>query len=339
MSYDYLVFICRCQPLHYGHLQVINQALDLAPNLIIILGSANSPRTTRNPFTFAERVEMISEALGDKAERVTFAPAPDILYNDDMWVSNIQRLVNEIAPAHKQIGLIGCQKDFSSYYLKLFPNWSSVSIRPLYVGGGMLFNSTFIREQWLMDQRINNDWMPSPIGDYLERFKKTDAYALLQEEFEFDRNYDPRAFDNDIVCCVDAVVIQSGHVLLVRRKNVPGKGLLALPGGHVNKDETFIEAVVRELKEETMISDRHGKIPPGRLQSYIESKELFDNPNRSSRARVISMAYLFRLPNQTELFSVKGDDDAESAHWVRLGDIRHEEMFEDHGSILMKMVA
>ena len=36
----------------------------------------------------------------------------------------------------------------------------------------------------------------------------------------------------------DAVVIQSGHVLLVKRRTAPGKGLWALPGGFLKEVST-----------------------------------------------------------------------------------------------------
>jgi bifunctional NMN adenylyltransferase/nudix hydrolase len=52
---------------------------------------------------------------------------------------------------------------------------------------------------------------------------------------------------------VDAVVVQSGHVLLVKRKAMPGAGLWALPGGFLNQEETLLDGAIRELKEETKI--------------------------------------------------------------------------------------
>ncbi len=51
--------------------------------------------------------------------------------------------------------------------------------------------------------------------------------------------------------CVGAVVIENGHILLIRRGRPPGAGLWSLPGGRVEHSETLAEAVVRELREET----------------------------------------------------------------------------------------
>ncbi|MCS5525466.1 MAG: NUDIX hydrolase, partial [Candidatus Poseidoniaceae archaeon] len=50
---------------------------------------------------------------------------------------------------------------------------------------------------------------------------------------------------------VDAVVITNGEILLITRGREPWKGMLALPGGFVDKGEDPEIAVLRELKEET----------------------------------------------------------------------------------------
>ena len=49
---------------------------------------------------------------------------------------------------------------------------------------------------------------------------------------------------------VGAVVIRDEKVLLVKRRNPPGKGLWSIPGGRVELGETLKEAAEREIKEE-----------------------------------------------------------------------------------------
>ena len=49
---------------------------------------------------------------------------------------------------------------------------------------------------------------------------------------------------------VDAVVVRGEEVLLIRRGKQPWEGMLAFPGGFVDKGEDPEVAVVRELKEE-----------------------------------------------------------------------------------------
>lgn len=61
-------------------------------------------------------------------------------------------------------------------------------------------------------------------------------------------------FDNTptVVCVI--VENNKGQVLTVRRANEPGKGLLGLPGGYHMRGETWQEAGIREVKEETDVS-------------------------------------------------------------------------------------
>ena len=53
---------------------------------------------------------------------------------------------------------------------------------------------------------------------------------------------------------VTGVVIKNNKVLLARHTYGGGKGLLIVPGGYVNADETPQEALVREYMEETKVT-------------------------------------------------------------------------------------
>lgn len=53
------LIVMRGQPLHYGHIRVIDEALKLCDMVIIILGSTQEHGTSRNPFTYGERKKMI----------------------------------------------------------------------------------------------------------------------------------------------------------------------------------------------------------------------------------------------------------------------------------------
>ena len=80
-QFDYLVFIGRFQPFHLGHKSVIDQALTLAKDVIILIGSANLPRSTRNSFTVAERTKMILGAYSaEDAARIHCVGLDDALY-------------------------------------------------------------------------------------------------------------------------------------------------------------------------------------------------------------------------------------------------------------------
>jgi len=130
------------------------------------------------------------------------------------------------------------------------------------------------------------------------------------------------------------VVIQSGHVLMIKRRSEPGKGLWALPGGFVNAntDKSVEDAAIRELREETGI-----KVPAPVLRGSIVRSRVFDAVDRSARGRTITHAFHIQLPDG-ELPKVKGSDDAEKARWVPIAEVRSDQCFEDHYEILQHFV-
>lgn len=347
------VFIGRFQPLHIGHEHVIRQALEKVDKLIILVGSANIARNPKNPFTYKEREAMIQSAFTYETvaeKRIIIAPLDDHFYSDTAWVTQVQRKVRELMLEHGnadnfkangiadfKVSLTGYGKDASSYYLNMFSGcgWENIQINSQFG----TFGSTDIRKG--MFQRIPNiadNVLSKNVSSQMAAFTYTDTFKNLLEDAEYYKEY-PKIWGKGPFVTADAVVIQSGHILLVERGQAPGRGLLALPGGFVNPNERIRDGAIRELREETNIRDGKGQIPPAMLASFIEDSrtEVFDAPNRSLRGRVITHAFLFRMPERRELFKVKGGDDAAHANWYRLGDIDPTMMFEDHWSIIEKM--
>ncbi|WP_179505041.1 MULTISPECIES: bifunctional nicotinamide-nucleotide adenylyltransferase/Nudix hydroxylase [unclassified Sphingomonas] len=347
---DFGVFIGRFQPLHLGHEHVISHALERVKHLIVLVGSANVARDPRNPFTYAEREAMLRRAFRhEMAEgRLIVAPLDDHLYSDTAWVAQVQRVVRGIVLDHGnhhgfqnhgisdfRVALTGYGKDASSYYLKLFPEWENLQIDSQYG----TFSSSHVRRRYF--QRIPEvpaTILPASVAQFMQEFMLGEVFRGLLEEAEYLEAY-PAQWGKGPFVTADAVVVQSGHILLVERGGHPGKGLLALPGGFVAADERIRDAAIRELREETAISDGKGQIPPAMLASFIEDARtrVFDAPTRSLRGRIITHAFLFRLPERRKLFSVKGGDDAAHARWYRFGDLSPDMLFEDHWAIIEAM--
>lgn len=77
---------------------------------------------------------------------------------------------------------------------------------------------------------------------------------------------DGRTYPARPILAVSAAVIRDGKVLIVRRARPPAGGLYTLPGGGVEVGETLIEAVLREVREETALT-----IEPIALAGYREA--------------------------------------------------------------------
>jgi len=53
---------------------------------------------------------------------------------------------------------------------------------------------------------------------------------------------------------VSASIFRNDQILLVRRARQPGQGAYTLPGGRVEFGETLVEAITREVREETSLT-------------------------------------------------------------------------------------
>ncbi|MBU2935252.1 MULTISPECIES: NUDIX hydrolase [Pacificibacter] len=107
-----------------------------------------------------------------------------------------------------------------------------------------------------------------------------------------------------------AVVLRDDCALLVQRKNPPDAGTWGFAGGHVEFGETFAEAAVRELFEETGVQAK-----PVQL---IETAEFI---HRDAQGEVTHHFVLGAVLCDYVSGEPVADDDALDAAWVPLEDI------------------
>jgi bifunctional NMN adenylyltransferase/nudix hydrolase len=334
-EFDTLVYIGRFQPFHNGHLKTIQKAQELASRVVVIVGSANEPRTYKNPFTFEERASMIQKQI-PWLDPVSIEPLDNSAYNDAAWASNVQSIVSkyEVMDEDSKTGIIGHKKDGSSYYLDMFPQWEFVDVplvEPL--------DATEIRDKYFRTSG-NMNWfdgvVPPTTKNFLIDFSQTDEFSQLIKEREFIKTY-KKQYEQlpypPVFVTVDAVVFHAGSVLMVKRRSEPGKGLLAFPGGflNANSDKSIEDGMVRELKEETKID-----VPDKVIRGSIKKTRVFDKIDRSERGRTITHAYHIVFDDfRVNRPKVKGSDDAEKAMWIPINEIKRSDCFEDHYDMLM----
>lgn len=336
MTHDVAVVIGRFQLLHHAHLALLRQALDLAPRVVVLIGSACQAPSPRNPFTWQERAGVLQQALPPtQRQRLDLVPVPD-LWDHDRWVAQVQSLVAQRAPAGARVALVGHRKDASSRYLADFPGWTLVD-----TGAHGPMGATPLRARlWSAPspeaalEAVAAE-VPSATLDFLRRWVRTPLHARLAAQWralEAERQRWALAPYPPVFVTVDAVVDAEGHVLLIRRGREPGRGLLALPGGFLDPDETLLQAALRELREETGLD-----LSPACMRESLVGVQVFSHPQRSQRGRVITHAHHIRLPGAAgALPPVRAGDDAAQALWMAVDRLPglQDRFHDDHWHIL-----
>jgi len=118
---------------------------------------------------------------------------------------------------------------------------------------------------------------------------------------------------------VDIIIEKDDRIVLIRRKNEPFKGKLAIPGGFVNEGELVEDRAIKEAKEETSLD--------------VELKEIlgvYSIPDRDPRGHLMSTVFIAEPIGGT----VKGGDDAASAAWFKIDEKILNELSFDHKKIV-----
>lgn len=122
IHYDTAVVIGRFQPLHDGHLALIEHAASIADHVVVICGGRNNPRTEKDPWTTHERAVMLWNAVPDwVAEKMYVSAVSDYESDRDWCVA-----VDQNPYVSGNVALVGYKKDASSEYLTWFPRWDYV---------------------------------------------------------------------------------------------------------------------------------------------------------------------------------------------------------------------
>jgi bifunctional NMN adenylyltransferase/nudix hydrolase len=346
---DTINFILRGQPQHIAHEKTFHEAAKQCGTLNLIYGCANQPRDDADPFYQEERIEVGKRITANFKQQygcdVNFLSVENSIYNNTQWGNWVAEAV---APhAHGNVKLIGHNKDDTSFYLNMFPQWGEPILLPQFD----VLDASTIRNLYF-SKKNNLDFFrhvcPDATISFLEEFMHTEAYDYIVEEANYIKKYreqtraglkHPPTFQTG-----DAIVIKSNHVLMIQRRSQPGKDLWAFPGGFLRSEDEMVngelkkadldvvDTALRELTEETRI-----KLPPALLRGSIRAEKRFMHPKRSRRGRVTTTAQLIVLDDSEYkgFPKVKARDDAKQAEWVHMNDVKRRETFEDHFDMLL----
>ncbi len=138
------------------------------------------------------------------------------------------------------------------------------------------------------------------------------------------------------IAAVGALILREGRVLLVKRGQPPARGEWSIPGGVVEVGETLLEAVIREVSEETGLSVIVGPVV-----------EVVDRIHRDAAGRVeyhyVIADFLCRERDVPTLggspVEPQAQTDVEDARWVAPAELSAYRITERLANVVAKAVA
>ncbi len=170
---DKVLYIGRFQPFHLGHLDAVNQIFqDGAKELIIGIGSSQEELTTKNPFSYYERREMLEKVIVErfKDKKIEIYPIPDFS-NSQKWVKHILHELPDFqilysGNPYTEICFKDTDKDFRELNIRI--NIKATNIRQ-----AILNNSNW------------QEYLPKEVSQYL---KEKDAAKRIEEVYRIEDN-------------------------------------------------------------------------------------------------------------------------------------------------------
>lgn len=305
----------RAQPLHAGHESIILQASKQVDRLLLLIGSANQPRTVKNPWSYLERKAALEQFLSEtKIKNVDIYPVNDYRYMDGQWINDVTKLV-ESYDGYSSTTFFGHTKPGNDY-LTWFPQYNYVELE-----SHVDITATEIRKEWY--QKEPQRYHPDVLADF--EYFNNEQVLFSVYPFKESLNFN----------CADALLECAGHVLLIQRKFAPGRGTWALPGGFKNAGETFVNCAIRELFEETNV-----RVSEKVVRGSIVNTHLFDDPFRCHGIprNTLCVHIKISLDADGNLPRANGADDATTCEWVPIKKIMDEyRLFDSHDAIISSM--
>ena len=208
------IIIGRFQPVHYGHLSLINTSKTNNDKTLVIMGSVNRLPNYNNPLTTEERKKLLETLV---------TPADD-------WVLQQQTLY--------------CGKKDEEFYRSNF-------IYNVEVVKEEDISCVDIRHAWYQESLWTvEDSLPISSAAALEL---SDNFQELRDEWDLINNYPSQAEETYPNPVSYAVIVQDNKILIKYRDEIIGYQQPGLPGLYVLNTETTLDSCIRNTKVDTNI--------------------------------------------------------------------------------------
>lgn len=133
----------RFQPLHSGHEDMINRAIELCDRVGVLIGSSNESGTSKNPFTYETREEMLKTVFGDS---ICVCSLPDIgVGNNSTWGDYVLKNVVDRFGEMPELLISGKEARRVSW----FDSVEGASIAELYIPKTIDISASQMREHFI----------------------------------------------------------------------------------------------------------------------------------------------------------------------------------------------
>ncbi len=122
---------------------------------------------------------------------------------------------------------------------------------------------------------------------------------------------------------VGALVFDQGRVLLVKRGTHPAKGYWSIPGGKLKRGESVVQAVEREMLEETGL-----RVRPGELVAVYERLP----SDGGGGEHYVVLDYLCEAAGGL----LRAGDDAAEVGWFEIGTLHSLRLTEGAAEVIAK---
>lgn len=129
----------RFQPLHNGHLKLIKSAAIENDNIVIAVGSAQYANLRDNPFSFAERKEMIKKVLIIECITNYRIVAVDDIYCEGQYVEHLEKQTGKFDVIYTGENVntkkLFQEKDYTALSTERFFGVSATEVRNMMING------------------------------------------------------------------------------------------------------------------------------------------------------------------------------------------------------------
>lgn len=317
--------IGRFQPLHYGHVSLIEKALEQNDKVLVLVGSAGKLPDYKNPFSVDTRVKLLEDHFNE--EPLVVRGIKDYP-SDSQWIEDVTSRVLTIQDNPSKVTLYTSEKDEEFYRINFLYD---MVVKPSEgINATDLRADIYLGRPWASVPKVTWELMENFIGgEEWDRLTR-EYFMCIEGKAEASSNH---KYSNPIEPVVHAAVLQGTQILLVKRGGTRGNGQWALPGGFLDNTEGTRAGALRELKEETNVDLLN-------VERATELNQCVEENLNGLSTRTLGINYLFAVHEDEEL-PIKAGDDAQEVQWFPIEDIMNGDfpLFYNHETVLRRLLA